>query len=172
MSDPAAAAAHIAQALDALGFAGDPEMTRTPQLVANFLAELLPGTLPTVAPLPTTSQDLIVLRDLPVYSICAHHLLPFFGTATIAYRPDARIGGLGWFPRLLDALARRPQLQERLADQLADAIDDALSPRGLGVRLDVRQLCVELRGARSTGTYSVTATRGVLDPDLSAALRG
>ncbi|NOY27771.1 MAG: GTP cyclohydrolase I FolE [Oligoflexia bacterium] len=170
--DRQAAAAHIAQALHALGFPDDPEMARTPDLVAHFLAELLPRPLPALTPLQTTSHDLIVLRELPVYSVCAHHLLPFFGTATIAYRPDARIAGLGWFPRLIDALARRPQLQERLVDQLAQAIDDALAPRGLGVVLQVRQLCVELRGARSTGIYAVTATRGDLDPALSAALRG
>lgn len=165
------AAAHLAAALAALSFPDDPEMARTPQLVADFLAELRPRPVPAVLALATDSRDLVVLRDLPYHSICAHHLLPFFGTATIAYRPDGRIGGLGWFPRLLDTLSRRPQIQERLAEQLADAVVAGLGPTSVGVHIVARQLCVEMRGARSAGSYEVTVIRGAPDPDLHASLR-
>ena len=103
-------------------------------------------------------------------SLCAHHLLPFFGTCTLAYRPAGRIAGLGWFPRLVSALSRRPQLQERLADQLAQALTDALAPRSVGVHLVARQLCVELRGPRTSASFEVTALRGEDDPALTASL--
>lgn len=169
-ADLDAARAHLAAALRALGFPDDVELERTPELVAGFLAELRPGPLPPVSPLPTRSRDLLVVRDLPFHSICAHHLLPFFGTVDIAVRPDGAIAGLGWFPRLVDALARQPQLQERLAAQLADAIQDAMAPATLRVRIRARQLCVEMRGARSPATFEVQVRRGGEDPDLDRAL--
>jgi len=169
-ADVESAAVHLARALDALGFPPDPEMARTPLQVAQLLSELRPGPLPTTTPLPTQGNDLVVMRDLPFSSICAHHLLPFFGTCTIAYRPAGRIAGLGWFPRLVDALSRQPQLQERLADQLAQAITDALAPHSVGVHLAARQLCVELRGPRRSASFEVTALRGADDPALAQAL--
>ena len=113
----------LSRALAAVGFdSGDPEMARTPDLVTSLWREFVPGPLPDAKPLPTASTDLIVLRDLPFHSLCAHHLLPFFGSCTLAVRPDGAVAGFGWYPRMLEALARRPQLQERLADQLAEAI--------------------------------------------------
>jgi len=166
------AAHHIEQALAALGFSEDPEMARTPAQVAEFLAELRPVPVPAVQPLPTTSHDLVVIRDLPFHSICAHHLLPFFGHCTIAYRPAGRIAGFGWFPRLLDTLARRPQLQERLGEALVGAIDTALRPAAVGVVIVARQLCVELRGARSAGRFELIARRGEADAALDRALQG
>lgn len=167
------AAHHIDAALRLLGLTGDPEMTRTAEQVAELLSDFAPsGTLPEIEPLPTTSYEVVILRDLPFYSLCAHHLVPFFGTCDIAYRPAGHIGGLGAFPRLLDALARRPQLQERLAAQLADEIDRALQPRAVVVRLRARQMCMEMRGARSTGTIEVVAIRGNDDSDLLHLLRG
>jgi GTP cyclohydrolase I len=165
------AAHHLAKALAALDLGEDPELARTPQLVADLLAEWRPRPLPPVSPLPTSSRDLIVLRDLPFHSLCAHHLLPFFGTCTIAYRPDGAIAGLGWFPRLLQTLAQRPQVQERLAAQLADAVQQALQPQTTGVVLVARQMCVELRGARSGGQFEVQALRGSPDAALEQALR-
>lgn len=166
------AAEHFAQALAALGFTGDPEMVQTPVQLAEFLAELRPAPLPEVAPLATRSHDLVVIRDLPFHSLCAHHLLPFFGHCTIAYRPAGRIAGFGWFPRLLTALSRRPQLQERLGEALIDAIEDALCPSAVGVRIVARQLCVELRGARSDGRFELLARRGEADAALDRALQG
>lgn len=167
----APAAEALATALRALGLEGDPEMVGTPQAVAELLAGFRPGPLPTCRPLPTRSQELIVLRELPFHSLCAHHLLPFFGQATIAYLPQDRIAGLGWFPRLLDALARRPQLQERLAAQVGEAIVEALEPRAVGVRLVARQMCVEMRGARSGGQFEVIWQSPGADERISRALR-
>ncbi len=165
-------AQHLALALEGLGFVGDPEMARTPELVAALLAEFRPGPLPSLERLPSASHDLLVLRDLPFHSLCAHHLLPFFGTATLALRPRGQITGLGGLARLVDALARRPQIQERLAAQLADALMEALQPSAVGVRLVARQMCVEMRGPRVAPTFEVTALRGASDPSLEQTLRG
>ena len=165
--------AHIESALAALGFADDPEMANTGVSVAQFLQEFVPGQQPphpTV--LETESQELIVVRDLPFYSLCAHHLLPFFGTATIAIRPNNRISGLGWFPKILRHHARQPQLQERLAEQLASAIDAQLSPQSVGVQLKARHMCMEMRGAEAQAAIEVLARRGQEDTDLSLALLG
>lgn len=164
---------HLRAALEALGFQGDPEMARTPALVAAMLAEFLPGrALPPLEALPTASRDLVVLRDLPFHSLCAHHLLPFFGTATLALRPDGRVTGLGALARTVEGLSRQPQLQERLASQIADAVMQGLAPRAVGVRLVARHMCVEMRGARVPASVEVVAVRGVPDDALSAALRG
>lgn len=164
-------AEHLALALEGLGFSGDPEMARTPELLCGLLAEFQPRPLPALDPLLTESQDLLVVRDVPYYSLCAHHLLPFFGAVTLVIRPDGRITGLGALIRLVEALSRRPQLQERLAAQLADAIHRALAPRSVGVRLSARQLCVEMRGARVPATFEVTALRGEEDAGVDAAIR-
>ena len=167
----AAAAEHLAAALSALGFEGDPEMGQTPRLVAGLLAEFVPGgQAPELSTFPSAGRDLVVLRDLPFYSMCAHHLVPFFGTATVAYVPNERIIGLGAVPRLLDHLARRPQLQERLSAQLADALQAKLDPVALGIRLTTRQMCMEMRGARSQGTVETCVLRGERHDGLEAAI--
>ena len=164
-------AEHLAQALAGLGLGDDPEMGRTPELVAALLAEFRPAPLAPLELLATGSHDLLVMRDLPFHSLCAHHLLPFFGTAHLAIRPDGRITGLGALTRMVEALARRPQLQERLAAELADALVSALEPRSVGVRLVARQMCVEMRGARVAASFEVIALRGEPDAALEAALR-
>lgn len=165
-----AAAAGLRQSLEALGFRDDPEMATTPERVSAFLAEFRRGPLPPVQPLATASTSPLVIRATPYYSLCAHHLLPFFGHCTIALRPNGAIAGLGWFPRLLDSLARRPQLQERLAEELAHHIHEALAPQAVAVVLTARQMCVEMRGAKAHGLYEVTATAGAPDPELLTLL--
>lgn len=163
---------HLAAALAGLGYRDDPEMVETPRLVAGLLREFVPrAEAPALSVLPTRSHDLVVLQDLPFHSLCAHHLLPFFGTATVAFRPDGQITGLGALVRLVDHLSRRPQLQERLASEIANALL-VLQPAAIGVRLVARQMCVEMRGARAPGTFTVLARRGDADADLDAALRG
>lgn len=161
---------HIAAALRALGFDGDPEMAETAAKFTAVLEQFRPGPVPALGALPHRSTSRVALTDLPFHSLCAHHLLPFFGTCDLAFQPDGRIAGFGAFGRLLDALARRPQIQERLAEQLADAIFDQLRPRGVVVRLRARQMCVEMRGARQPGTYEVMAVRGEDATSLIAAL--
>lgn len=163
---------HLALALEGLGFNGDPEMARTPALVAGLLAEFQPRTPPPLEVLASESHDLLTMRDLPFHSLCAHHLLPFFGTVNLVIRPAGRITGLGALARTVDVLARRPQLQERLAAQIADTVLEALRPRAVGVRVIARQMCVEMRGARAPATFEVSALRGQEDPAVERALRG
>ena len=165
------AAAHIAEALALLGLTQDPEVDATGISFADMLAEFTPSPVPTIVPLASTSHEIVALHELPFHSLCAHHLVPFFGTCSIAYRPLGRIAGLGDFPRVLTALARRPQLQERLAAQVADTLFAALGPQALGVRIVARQMCMEMRGARSAGTVEVVAWRGEDDEQLSRLLR-
>ncbi len=161
---------HLRAAFAALGMDVDPEMAETPERVAELLAGFAPAPPPELSILPTSSGDLITCEGLPFHSLCAHHLLPFFGTCAIALRPAGRIAGLGGYPRLVAALARRPQLQERLAAQIAETLMAQLEPASVGVKLVARQLCVEMRGARSAGNFTIRAFRGGDDAALRAAL--
>jgi len=107
--------------------------------------------------------ELVLLRDLEFRSVCEHHLLPFIGTAHIAYVPAKRVVGLGKLPRVLDTLASRPQLQERLTEEVASALQEGLDPMGVLVVLDAVHSCVTSRGARQSRSSTVTiATRGTL----------
>ena len=143
----------------------------TPARVARLYGELFSGIGKDPVDMLRTGfdeeyRDLVVLKDVHFFSICEHHLLPFSGTADIGYVPNGRVVGIGKLARALDALARRPQLQERLTAQLADAIDSALEPSGVAVVLRAEHLCVAIRGAGKPGSVVVTsATRGVLGTD-------
>jgi GTP cyclohydrolase I len=107
--------------------------------------------------------ELVLVRDLHFRSICEHHLLPFTGVAHLAYLPGSRIVGLGRLARVMDILAARPQLQERLGEEVASAMDEGLSPRGVLVILDARHSCVMARGPRQVDSSTVTiASRGAL----------
>lgn len=107
-------------------------------------------------------DEMVLQRDIPVYSHCEHHLAPFFGVAHIAYIPQGRIVGLSKLSRLVDVYARRLQVQERLTDEIAKDIDDVLKPKGVGVILECRHLCMESRGVQRQGTSTVTsAMKGV-----------
>jgi GTP cyclohydrolase I len=109
-------------------------------------------------------DEMVIVKEIPVYSHCEHHLAAIFGTATVAYVPDGRIVGLSKLSRLVDVFARRLQVQERLTTQIADAlIDSDLKPRGVGVMLRCRHLCMESRGVQRAGALTVTtALRGVM----------
>lgn len=107
-------------------------------------------------------DEMVVVKDIPFYTHCEHHMAPFFGTATIAYIPDGKIVGLSKLPRVVDAFARRLQVQERLTNQIADAIQDNLQPKGVGVVIRARHLCMESRGIQQQGHHTITsALRGV-----------
>ena len=113
-------------------------------------------------------QNMIVVRDIEFYSMCEHHMLPFFGKAHIAYIPDGRIVGLSKVARVVDVFARRLQVQERLTDQIAEALDKALSPRGVGVVLEASHFCMMMRGVEKQGSRTLTsALRGVFREDGS-----
>jgi GTP cyclohydrolase I len=164
---------HVSGLLNALGLNEDPETAQTPERFTEFLTAYDPRRPPpTLELLEAKSKDAVVLRDLPFYSLCAHHLLPFFGTVSIAYVPDGRIAGLGGFARVVADLARRTQLQERLNGQIADLLTEQLNPQGLGVRIEARHLCMEMRGAQATGRVETEAWRGMLcdDPYLRTLL--
>jgi GTP cyclohydrolase I len=115
-----------------------------------------------------THQNMIVVRDIEFYSMCEHHMLPFFGKAHVAYIPDGRIVGLSKVARVVDVFARRLQVQERLTDQIAEALDDALAPRGVGVVLEASHFCMMMRGVEKQGSRTLTsALRGAFREDAS-----
>lgn len=116
-------------------------------------------------------DELVLVRDIPVYSQCEHHLAPFFGVAHVGYIPDGKIVGLSKLSRLVDMFARRLQVQERLTNQIADAIEEHLRPLGVGVVLECRHLCMESRGIQQQGHRTITsAMRGALrDSDAARA---
>ena len=111
-------------------------------------------------------ENLVCVRDIEIYSLCEHHLLPFFGKAHIAYLPNGRLVGLSKIPRVLEVFARRLQLQERLTDQVADALMEVLDPRGVGVVIEAYHLCMMMRGVEKQNSKTVTsALRGALLQD-------
>jgi GTP cyclohydrolase I len=111
----------------------------------------------------------VLLRDIAFRSVCEHHLLPFLGVAHVAYLPGEKVVGLGRIPRVIETLAARPQIQERLTEQIADAIEQGTGARGVLVVLDASHTCVTTRGARQTGSTTVTvASRGAF---IDAAAR-
>jgi len=105
-------------------------------------------------------KQMIIVKDIEVYSMCEHHMLPFFGKAHVAYIPDGKIVGLSKIPRIVDAFARRMQVQERLTDQIKECIQDALQPLGVAVVIEAQHMCMQMRGIQKqnsvTTTYSLT----------------
>jgi len=148
-------------------------LLRTPQRVADAMLWLTRGyetCLDDVingAVFEETHESMIVVRDIEIYSMCEHHMLPFFGRAHVAYVPDGRIIGLSKIPRIVDVFARRLQVQERLTDQVADAIMSALHPQGVGVVIEAFHLCMMMRGVEKQNSKTVTsALRGVFREDF------
>ena len=149
----------------------DPEragLQRTPQRVAAALRWLTRGYDMTAEAVigegvfPEAHEGMVLVRDIEVYSLCEHHMLPFFGKAHVAYIPDGRILGLSKIPRLIEVFARRLQVQERLTEQVADALMDALAPQGVGVVIEAQHLCMMMRGVEKQNSSTITsALRGV-----------
>jgi GTP cyclohydrolase I len=110
-----------------------------------------------------TYDQMVIVKDIPIYSKCEHHLADIFGTTTIAYIPDGKVVGLSKLSRVADAFARRLQVQERLTEQIADAIDEHLKPKGVGVLVRARHMCMESRGVCQQGHHTITtALRGLI----------
>jgi GTP cyclohydrolase I len=166
------------------GIGDDPDrpgLERTPERVADAYAEFFrglgqdaadiarQGTVPAEA---DERGDLVVVRDVRFRSVCEHHLLPFLGVAHVAYLPGETVIGLGRIPTVIETLAARPQIQERLTEQIADTIEHGADARGVLVVLDASHTCVTTRGARQTGSTTVTvAARGAYaDPTARAEL--
>jgi GTP cyclohydrolase I len=167
--DRKAAARAVADLLRALGKDPDAEhLSDTPRRVAESFAELLtcpPFTLTTFAN-DEGYNELVLARDIPVHSLCEHHLLPFSGVAHVAYLPGERILGLSKLARVVEMFARDLQVQERLTQQVADWLQEHLAPRGVGVVITAEHLCMSLRGVRATGSRTVTsALHGLVRDD-------
>lgn len=110
----------------------------------------------------STNTEMVVVKDIEFYSMCEHHMLPIIGRAHIAYIPNGKVVGLSKIPRVIDVFARRLQIQEQLTEQIADAINDAVSPQGVAVVLDARHMCMEMRGVEKICSSTVTsALRGI-----------
>jgi GTP cyclohydrolase IA len=168
--DRDAIVAAVRQILGAIG--DDPEregLLRTPERVAEMYAELFSGigrrAVDEIDVVFEAGHDeMIMVRDIPLASLCEHHLIPFIGKAHVAYIPNEKgqITGLSKLARVVDLLSRRPQVQERLTTQIADAIEEALDPRGVFVVIEAEHLCMTMRGVRKPGSETVTsAVRGI-----------
>ena len=150
----------------------DPEregLRETPQRVARMYAEIFdgvgrdPGDVVDAFFGDEHYQEIVMVRDIPFYSSCEHHLVPFHGKAHVAYIPQGRVTGLSKLARLIEGFARRPQMQERLTAQVADALMDRLDPLGVMVVVEAEHLCMSMRGVRKPGSITVTsAVRGSL----------
>ncbi len=145
----------------------DPEregLERTPRRVAESYEYLTsgyhvgPGELINEAVFSHEADQMIIARNIDVYSLCEHHLLPFFGRCHVGYIPGGKVIGVSKIARLVDMYARRLQIQERLTEQIAHAIDDAIKPRGVGVTIEARHLCMAMRGVEKTDSLMVTSS--------------
>ena len=144
----------------------DPEregLVKTPQRVAKSLRWLTRGYSIDIkdvvgdAVFTESHEHMVMVRDIELYSMCEHHMLPFFGKAHIAYIPNGRIVGLSKLPRIVDVFSRRLQVQERLTDQIASAIQDALEPMGVGVVIEAYHLCMMMRGVEKQNSKTITS---------------
>jgi GTP cyclohydrolase IA len=169
---PAFDAARIERAfreiIEAIG--EDPErdgLKATPERIARMYEELFGGLDVDPASLlkvkfDVAHDEMVILKDIPFYSICEHHFMPFHGVAAVGYIPDGKVVGLSKLARLVEAYARRPQIQEQLTGQIADTIMEALAPDGVAVVIEAEHLCMTQRGVKKPGSRMVTsATRGL-----------
>ena len=168
------AAAAVRELLLAVGEDPDREGLRaTPGRVARGYAEIFGGLFVDPSEVLETTFDeghseLVLVKDIPMYSVCEHHLVPWHGTAAVGYIPgaDGRITGLSKLARVVDLFARRPQVQERLTSQVADAVRTKLEPRGVIVVVQAEHLCMAMRGVRKPGALTMTsAVRGIFQED-------
>jgi GTP cyclohydrolase I len=170
--DLAAAERSAREFLQALGVALDGEgMRETPARMARGYAELLTARPFRLTTFPNEEgyDELVLARDIPLRSVCEHHLLPFVGVAHVGYLPGARILGLSKLARVVEHVACRPQVQERLTKQVADWLDAHLQPKGVGVVIEAEHTCMTLRGVQATGSRTVTSTLlGTLRHDASS----
>ena len=140
-----------------------PGLEATPARVSRALRELTdgydadPARIVAGAVFDQDYDEMVVVKDVPFYSLCEHHMLPFFGTCHVGYLPRGKVVGLSKIPRLVEAFAHRLQLQERMTREIAEALNGAVTPRGVGVVVMARHLCMEMRGVQKTGGELITS---------------
>ncbi len=164
---------HIRAIIAGLGEDPDREgLVRTPERVDKALRFLTQGYAQSAekvigdALFDETHHNMVMVRDIEFYSLCEHHMLPFFGKAHVAYIPNGRIVGLSKMARVVDVFARRLQVQERMTDQIADALEETLTPQGVGVVIEGAHLCMMMRGVQKQGSHTITsALRGAFLSD-------
>ncbi len=149
-------------------------LKQTPDRVAKSLAFLTQGysqdpmKMITSAVFEEKYDDMIIVRDIEIFSMCEHHMLPFFGRCHVAYIPKGKIVGLSKIPRMIDIFAKRLQVQERLTHQIAHTLYDALKPRGVGVVIEAKHMCMVMRGVEKQNSYATTSSMlGVFRESLS-----
>lgn len=159
-------------------------LLETPRRIAQMYADLFSGLYEDPRAVLATGfeeahKEMVVLKNIPFYSLCEHHFLPFHGQAHVGYVPEGRIVGVSKIARAIDILARRPQMQERLTSQIADAIMDGLQPDGAAVVIEAEHLCLSMRGAQKPGTVMVTSAirggfrrRGVTRSEFLSLVQG
>ena len=145
----------------------DPNLKDTPSRVARMYREIFSGLDETTEPKMTLFRNedgyhsMVIVKDIPFYSVCAHHIIPFYGRAHIAYLPCGYILGLSKLARIVDYFAKRPQVQERLTEQIVDYLENKIKPEGCIAVVEAAHLCMEMRGIKKPGTWTVTsALRG------------
>ncbi|MGH9366599.1 MAG: GTP cyclohydrolase I FolE [Thermoanaerobaculia bacterium] len=161
--------ARMREVIDLLGLdLSDPNLAQTPERVARMYLEMFHGLSEGAEPKVTFFPNdehytaMVMEKDIPFYSLCSHHFVPFYGHAHLAYIPKDKIVGLSKLPRIVEFYARRPQLQERLTEQIAGFLAEKLCPQGVMVVVEARHLCVEMRGVKKPGALTVTsALRGI-----------
>ena len=163
-------AGHVKEIIRILGLCPDqdPNLINTDRRVARMYLDIFSGldegTRPKLTTFPNEEHytSMVMEKEIPFYSMCAHHFVPFYGHGHIAYIPNDKIVGLSKLPRLLEFYARRPQVQERLTEQVAAVLEEELKPQGVMVVIEARHLCVEMRGVKKPGAVTVTsAIRGI-----------
>lgn len=166
--------AAVASILEALGENPARDGLRhTPQRIGDMYAEIFSGLETDPKELLAGGyeegpQEMVISKDIPFYSMCEHHFLPFYGFAHVGYIPNGRLVGVSKLARVVDILAKRPQMQERLTSQIANSIMEALNPKGVAVVIEAEHLCMTMRGIKKPGTKVVTsANRGIFRTNAS-----
>lgn len=165
----------VREIIEALGEdPGREGLLETPERVARFYAEVFegldtdPGEMLEVSFGDEHYQEIVMVREIPFYSMCEHHFVPFHGEAHVAYLPRGRVTGLSKLARIVEGYARRPQMQERLTAQVADALDQKLNPLGVLVVIEAEHLCMSMRGVKKPGAKTVTsAVRGIMESNAA-----
>jgi GTP cyclohydrolase I len=178
-------AAAVREIIAAIGEdAGREGLVETPRRIARLYAEMFSGLSEDPREVLSRSfeeshKEMVILKNIPFYSLCEHHFLPFHGQAHVGYVPEGRIVGVSKIARAVDILARRPQMQERLTGQIADAIMEGLEPDGVAVVIEAEHLCLTMRGAQKPGALMVTSAirggfrrRGVTRSEFLALVQG